>query len=180
MSIIEFVGKMFVCVQFWCEQTERRQYSMAHDILILMYRLSRLLEQQGRSNVSEQFGLTTTQALVLGSLRCRGKRVCATDLHKQLGISKAALSVALKDLGENGYLTVASCPGDDRKKQITLTRKAEKLYTKIRKSMAALEMQACYGLTDDQVEDTRRSLEIILHNLSHPKQDGYIPDGRET
>lgn len=152
---------------------------MASDILLLLYRLSRLLEQQGRAGISEQFGLSTTQALVLGSLQYRGKRVCATDLHKQLGISKAALSVALKDLGENGYLTVASCPGDDRKKQITLTPKAERLYTKIRKNMSVWETRACYGLTDNQAEETRRCLETILYNLSQPEQVGHIPDGRE-
>lgn len=154
---------------------------MKNDLILLLHRLSHLLEQQGRSHVSDQFGLTTTQALVLGCLwKQQGKSLCATDLHQQLGISKAALSVALKGLGEKEYIQVSSCPGDDRKKEITLTPNAQALYRKIRRIMKGLELKACDGLTRTQVDETQRSLSTILQNLSRSEQDGNITDGRET
>ena len=70
---------------------------MAGHILFLVHRLNTALEQQVRARMSERFGLTTTQALVLNfMLQQNGEPVCAVDLHRHLGTSKAALSAALK------------------------------------------------------------------------------------
>ncbi len=143
--------------------------TMTSNILFLLDRIGHLLEQQGRCKLAEQFGLTTTQVLILSCPQFqRGESLCATDLHQMLGRSKAALSVALKDLYESGYLRVASCPGDERKKQIEPTAKALKVCRQLEVNMKELERRACTGLTGAQVEEIRQNLAIMTDNLSGP------------
>lgn len=142
---------------------------MTSNILFMLDRIGHLLEQQGRCKLAEQFGLTTTQVLVLSCPQFQsGENLCATDLHQMLGRSKAALSVALKDLYEGGYLRVTSCPGDERKKQIVPTAKALKVCRQLEKNMKELESRACTGLTGTQVDEIRMSLEKMTENLSSP------------
>lgn len=153
---------------------------MTGNILFLVHRLNTALEQQGRAHMSERFGLTTTQVLVLNCLlRQGGEPICAIDLHRRLGTSKAALSAALKSLHEQGFLNVTSCPGDDRKKQIRPTEKAMALHGQIEQQMHDLEQHACRGLTDEQVDTMKLCLEKMLHNPTGPEEDGSSQDGRK-
>ncbi|WP_158098184.1 MarR family transcriptional regulator [Faecalibacterium sp. An192] len=153
---------------------------MAGHILFLVHRLNTALEQQVRARMSERFGLTTTQALVLNfMLQQNGEPVCAVDLHRHLGTSKAALSAALKDLHQQGFLTVTSCPGDDRKKQIRPTDKAAALQRQIQEQMAGLEQQACRGLTPGQADAVKLCMEQMLRNLGGPAEDRSSRDGRK-
>lgn len=153
---------------------------MAGNILFLVRRLTLVLEHVGRTQTSAAFGLTTTQVMALRYLgRQGGGSVCATQLHHQLGISKAALSTALKGLCEAGYLQVSACPGDDRKKQISLTPKALDFLGQIQAQMEELEQQACRGLTREQLDIAEYCLNKILQNLSGPEPAGSSPDRRK-
>lgn len=152
-------------------------HPMAGNILFLVRRLNAALEQQGRAG-TERFGLSTTQVLVLDHLlRCGRQGVCATDLHRQLGTSKAALSAALKGLCADGYLRAASCPGDDRKKQIIPTPKGRALHRQLEESRSELENLACSGLEAGQIDAAERCLWKMLQNLNRPKA-GEQPKSR--
>lgn len=153
---------------------------MTGDILFLVHRLNTALEQQGRAHVSERFGLTITQVLVLKCLlRQDGEPVYAVDLHRRLGTSKAALSAALKNLHEQGFLDITSCPGDDRKKQIRPTDKALALHDRIEQQLTALEQRACRGLTAEQMDTMRLCLEKMLQTPNGPEGDVSLQDGRK-
>lgn len=154
---------------------------MAGNILFLIRRLNLALEQQNRAQTSQRFGMTVTQALVLDCLlRLEdGQSVCATDLHHQLGTSKAALSASLKGLSEGGYLQITSCPGDDRKKQIAPTPKARGLHRQIEQIMAELERQLCTGLTGAQVDAAEYALWKMLQNINRPAEGGQTVSGRK-
>lgn len=154
---------------------------MAGNILFLVRRLNLALEQQTRAQISAQFGLTTTQLLVLNYLIHQdGQSVCAAQLHQQLGTSKAALSTALKSLRKEGYLKISPCPGDDRKKEITPTPRALALCGKIEEGTEKLEHQADCGLTPEQLDTAERCLWKMLQNLSHPQPGGNPSDRRNT
>lgn len=152
---------------------------MAGNILFLVRRLNLALEQQSRAQISAQFGLTTTQLLVLNYLIHQdGQSVCAAQLHQQLGTSKAALSTALKDLRKEGYLKITPCPGDDRKKEITPTPRALALCGKIEEGSEKLERQVGCGLTAEQLDLAERCLWKMLQNLSRPQPGGGPSDRR--
>lgn len=46
-----------------------------------------------------------------------------TDLHRELGLSKATISVLTKKLRAKGYLSVAETAEDDRQKKLVMTEK---------------------------------------------------------
>ena len=184
MCIIVFAGKKFASVQSAIKPfaKEATYTPMAGNILFLIRRLNLALEQRSRAQAAGQFGLTTTQALVLDCLLHleEGQSLCATDLHRRLGTSKAALSAALKGLGEGGYLQITSCPGDDRKKQIAPTPKARGLHRQIEQIMAGLERQLCTGLAGAQVDAAEYALWKMLQNISRPAAANQSTSGRET
>ena len=158
---------MFASVHSVDELNWREVYrNMEANVLFLVGRLNQMLEQQGRTQIAKKYGLTATQILVLSRLQRQGKGVCATDLHQQLGMSKAALSAAIRDLSGSGYLQVTSFPGDCRRKEIHPTAKAMSLHRQIQKELVGLERQACCGLSNDQVELVRQSLDKMMQNLS--------------
>ena len=100
---------------------------MKGGLLFDLRRLHLAVEQASRPQL-EPLGLTSAQAVVLGwLLEQREGPVCASQLHRQTGLSRAAISATLKHLQRGGYLEVAACPGDERKKRIVLTRKAREL-----------------------------------------------------
>lgn len=153
---------------------------MTPNILLLVDRLSRLLEQQSRCKLEEHYGLTATQVLILSCPQFqRGESLCATDLHQILGRSKAALSVALKDLYEGGYLQVTVCPEDERKKTIVPTPKALLVSRQLEANMKELERRACTGLTGAQKEGAQLVLLKMLENLRCFDKNGNNTDGRE-
>ena len=170
MCIIVFAGKKFASVQSAIKQfaKEATYTPMAGNILFLIRRLNLALEQQSRAQAAGQFGLTTTQALVLDCLlRLEdGQSLCATDLHRRLGTSKAALSAALKALDEGGYLQMSP--------------KARGLHRQIEQIMAGLERQLCTGLAGAQVDAAEYALWKMLQNISRPAEGGQTVTGRET
>ena len=79
--------------------------------LFRLRQLNLALEQTSRPCLAE-LGLTSAQAVVLlWFLRRGGSGACASELHRQLGVSKAALSATLKNLRRSGYLDTVRDPG---------------------------------------------------------------------
>lgn len=152
---------------------------MAGNILFLVRRLTLVLEHISRTQTSVEFGLTSTQVMALRYLARQGGSVCATQLHHQLGISKAALSTSLKGLCKAGYLQVSACPGDDRKKQISPTPKALAFLRQIQTRTEEMERQASRGLTREQLDIAEYCLNKILQNLSGTETTGSLPDRRK-
>ena len=139
---------------------------MSGEIVFLVRQLSQALEQNARPQV-EPLGLSTAQASVLCCV-LRREGVCASELHRQLGVSKAALSATLKSLRQGGYLEVALCPGDDRKKQLLPTPRARALGARMERELEQQERRLCRGLTRGQQRAARQCLRQMLGNLGRP------------
>lgn len=73
--------------------------------------------------------LTAAQSEVLIFLLSEeaGQEMFSGDLHVELGISKAAVSMQLKKLRQKGYIILQTSSGDDRLKHIRLTDKARQM-----------------------------------------------------
>lgn len=80
------------------------------------------------NELAEQSGLTAAQCSILVYiLKHSNNEIYATDIHKELGLSRAAISGIVKKLRMKGYLTFQDCKGDDRQKRILATNKAKKV-----------------------------------------------------
>lgn len=138
---------------------------MTGDLLVQLRRLCLTVERHSRSEL-EPLGLNSAQALVLAwLLDQQGGQICASQLHRQWGLSRAAISATLKNLQQGGYLEVGLCPGDERKKQIVPTRKARELQAQIEAGAGREQAQMCAGLSRRELLDFERCLERMLQNL---------------
>ena len=152
---------------------------MKGGLLFDLRRLHLAVEQASRPQL-EPLGLTSAQAVVLGWLLEPGYgEVCASHLHRQTGLSRAAISATLKHLQRGGYLEVAACPGDERKKRIVLTRKALELQAALASCAAQQQEHMCAGLTTQQLRTFAECLRRMQQNLDQTRA-GPVPGTRRN
>ena len=138
---------------------------MQRTTLFRLRQLNLALEQTSRPCLAE-LGLTSAQAVVLlWFLRRGGSGACASELHRQLGVSKAALSATLKNLRRSGYLDTVRDPGDDRKKRMAPTARARAVQPKIEQGLALQHRRLCDGIPPGQLAAFDRCLDRMLQNL---------------
>lgn len=84
------------------------------DCYLMWYlrQLSALLRQRGKAHAQEEgVDLSLRQRYVLDYLFSRrGGRICATDIHEQVGVSKASISGILKSLRQEGLVEFEGNP----------------------------------------------------------------------
>lgn len=137
----------------------------SYQIVWLIKQLHTALEQSGRE-VLEQYGLTSSQGLLLDYLLTqKGAVLYATDLHLKSGISKSAISCALKELRKKGYLELTTEPADDRKKRIVLTDKARRAERQIEASLKKKQACLCREIPEPELQILENSLRTMLANL---------------
>lgn len=152
---------------------------MKGGLLFDLRRLHLAVEQASRPQL-EPLGLTSAQAVVLGWMLESGHgEVCASHLHRQTGLSRAAISATLKHLQRGGYLEVAACPGDERKKRIVLTRKALELQAALASCAAQQQEHMCAGLTTQQLRTFAECLRRMQQNLDQTRA-GPVPGTRRN
>lgn len=111
-------------------------------------------------------GMTAAQCDVLAYLMRKGEsQVCSTDIHRDLGISKAGVSALLKKLKAKGFLILESDPVDDRQKRIRLTGEAWKLYEHMEHSMAHLVDGLYQDFTEEETETFMLLIQRMYKNL---------------
>lgn len=138
---------------------------MAGELLFRLRRLQLAVEQASRPTLDRK-GLTSAQALILAwLLEQPQEEVYACQVHRQTGLSRAAISTTLKNLQRDGYLEALACPGDDRKKRIVLTRKARDLAPDLAAGMERQQAWLCAGLTRRQLQEFERCLRRMEQNL---------------
>lgn len=134
-------------------------------MILLIKQLHLALEQCAKEQL-EGCGVSPTQGLILGYLFSRsGESVYSIDLHAHLGISKSAVSSELRKLKEGGYLMFQDNPGDDRKKRIVLTGKADGIRRMLSEALHAREESICRGIPTESVESTKKCLLLMRDNM---------------
>ena len=133
--------------------------------LRLLKKLNLGLESDINGDMAK-LGVTAAQCDVLSYLMGRaGQEVGPTDLHRDLGISKAAVSALLKKLRGKGFLTVEADPEDDRRKRIRLLPEAWKLNAQLDGTVDRL-MEGLYrGFTEKEEKTLLALLQRMDENL---------------
>lgn len=99
--------------------------------------------------ILERLGLTYPQFVVMMAL-WESDGVSITELASRTGLSKATMTPLLKKLELKALISLERVPGNDRQKQVTLTRQGRGLAPR---SLKAAEDALCAtGLTRKQAE----------------------------
>jgi DNA-binding MarR family transcriptional regulator len=87
------------------------------------------------------------------------------QLAKDLGVSPAAIAVALKKLETDGYITRDADTDDSRCNRTSLTDKGRSAISKTCDLFACIDTAMVQGFNDDELDALLRALERIEQNL---------------
>lgn len=120
--------------------------------------------------------LTAAQCDVLGYLsEHRGRAVHSTDLHRDLGISRAAVCALLKKLKAKGFVTFLADPSDERQKRILLTERAAPIHRRMEKDMDRVVRLVYRDFTEEQAEAFGGLLQKMYENIQTMiKEEAYL------
>ena len=137
------------------------------NILRRMKKLSLLISVK-IDQIFMENGLTAAQSEVLIFLLSEeaGQEMFSGDLHVELGISKAAVSMQLKKLRQKGYIILQTSSGDDRLKHIRLTDKARQMKQELDGKMKAFMKGIYRGFSEADYEQLSQLTDRMLENLN--------------
>ena len=149
------------------------------------YRISYLLRRLNAAMVQyeteemKDADVTPAQRILLHTLLKEEKSgLCASDICAASGLSKASVSVMLKALRNNGYLTMEHTPKDERRKKIILTEKAHAMQETVEQAVKKQCRQMCRGISEQELLLLEDLLQRMLHNLRDGTKDGVRAEGR--
>lgn len=128
--------------------------------------ISILMEMRTNQALSEQ-ELTAVQAhMLLYILRHSEEGTSLTAIHRELGVSKAALSGLVKRLREKGYVRVERCEEDDRRKLLFGTEKGRNIQASLERSMEAVQARMYRTLSPQELAELDQMQKKMLLDLS--------------
>lgn len=115
-------------------------------------------------------GLTTSQCYLLYYIWTHHREgTFTTNLHKELGVSKATISGILKRLRKKGYLDVETCAADERQKKLIPTSKLEMVSNRLEAAIRMTE-NVIYEKLSEQEKNMLRMLEQKALEQSVPER----------
>lgn len=140
----------------------------------LLKQLKVALEQYRKENMDD-LDITPSQCFMLRylmTLDC--SRTCAADIFKVLGISRVSVSVNLNNLRKKGYLTMEEDFRDERRKRITLTKKAWQMQGEIERILKKREDCLCEGIPQEDLKLFEDVLNRMILNLKKKSSESEV------
>ncbi len=136
-----------------------------HNLLLMFKQLSISLEQYQKSNM-QSLDLSPAQALILSYLLTRKESLpVAANMHEELGISRATISLHLKKLRQLGYIQTEVVSADNRKKEIILTQKAYNIEEELKSLRTQQEECLGRGIPEKYMDKLEENLQTMLSNI---------------
>ena len=136
-----------------------------HNLLLMFKQLSISLEQYQKSNM-QSLDLSPAQALILSYLLTRKESLpVAANMHEELGISRATISLHLKKLRQLGYIQTEVVSADNRKKEIILTQKAYNIEEELKSLRTQQEECLRRGIPEKYMDKLEENLQTMLSNI---------------
>lgn len=140
--------------------------------------ISTALAQDMREN-SESLGLTSTQSMFLHHLwfrqMCHKSITYAKDLEDFFSVKHSTVSGVLQRMEAAGFVSITASETDRRCKLVTLTQKGLDAHDQTSRQIRHTEDRLVSGMTDTEVAEFRRLLELAAKNLdvfpNHPKEE---------
>lgn len=124
------------------------------------------VEQWANSSLA-RCELTAIQAQILLYILARSDQgTSLTALHRDFGYSMAALSSMVKRLKDKGYVRVEHCAGDDRRKLLFATEKAEQAQDFLCRTTGQIQKRLYDCFSQEELATLDQLQKKLLKNLS--------------
>lgn len=138
---------------------------LAKSILNDMKKINTGVEAELNRNLAE-IGLTASQGHILFYiLNHAGSTINATEIHRELDISRATVSGLLKKLRLKGYIECSDCGADERLKLISVTGAGRELSEKLDSHLRQTVMWLYEGFSRQELNILAQLQKRILKNL---------------
>lgn len=130
-------------------------------------KLLKLISDKIRVNADaahKKHGLTFSQVQVLGFLHRNKGRATQKEIEKYLEVSHPAVVKLVARLADAGFIECFPDEEDRRNKIVCTTFKSEELKYQIHQEQLKAETQLTEGMSEPEIEELRRLLNILLHN----------------
>lgn len=112
-----------------------------------------------------RYDLTFAQSKVFAFLHSHGGEATQKEIELFLEVSHPTVVGIVSRMEQKGYLTCRLDETNRRNKLVALTEKAETLGAEMEEHMRGNEQQLLASLSDEEVAQLRRMLEIVYKNL---------------
>ena len=130
------------------------------------------------------------QGGILGYLyHHQGEPVYQKDLEKEFRVSRATATNTLQVMERDGFIVRKAMDKDARLKRIQMTEEAYRNHVRIEEHMDMMDARMLKGMTEIEVQELYRLLEIVQQNLEElavelgdedlAKADLDVPDENE-
>lgn len=136
------------------------------ELLFLLKKINIDLEVRLEKELSKQDMSGTQVYFLVYILRHHPNGTYITELCREIGISKATLSVLVKKLREKGYLYFRENPEDIRKKKVLPTEKLAAEGSELLRQAERMESGICSGLNGIEKQRLCELEHKILKGLS--------------
>ena len=109
--------------------------------------------------------LTLSQVRVLGFVADSSGKTTQKEIENHLEVSHPTVVGIISRMEKTGYLTSYIDPEDKRNKVVMLTDMATAISNQMRSDMMDREGQLLKGLSEQEISELRRMLNIIYNNL---------------
>lgn len=115
-----------------------------------------------------EYDITYPQSRVLTRLFYRAGKgdVNQRELEYALGIKASSVSSLVRNLEQKGFIRCERLPQDTRNKRIILTEKGERMRELLDRARDQAEEAMMKGFSPEELDAFRRSLRMVLQNLS--------------
>jgi len=107
-------------------------------------------------------------------LCARSDQVTASQIGRELGITRQGAGKIVADLRDRGYVTLGSSPGDSRQKVITLTTRARDYLAAQRAGARRIEQEVTERLGAEALEGLFALLEAFGGDEDQPRMRDYL------
>lgn len=134
-------------------------------IAILSHKIRKRMNAEMQS-----LGITAAQSHVMHYIlvKCAEGPVFQRDVEKAFSLSRSAATGILQLMEKRGLILRSPVEGDARLKGLQLTEAAVQIHDQIDQGIEHMEHKLRQGLSDEEVEQFHRMLDIISRNLSEP------------
>lgn len=153
-----------------------------HDTGVLLTKLSKTTIHKYKrfSKVAvEGEDISVCGLQILTSLRYYPERNTISDIAQTLEVSKGLISRNVEDLRKNGYVDTYQDSVDRRVLRITINdEKSQSVLLKQKKNLFKLIYQMAEGISDEQIIEFNKVLEVLLDNCKDASldKDCDLPD----
>lgn len=130
-----------------------------------MFCLGKKLYDRSLQPVCDTYEITRNELDILLFLANQPEYDTAAEIVEHRKLTKSHVSVSLKALIVQGYVQTAYCEGNRKSIHLNLTPKASEIVEEGRKAQRQFFSSIFEGMTAQQMEAMKESVEIIINNV---------------